>query len=104
MTPTLSQMQEFAARGQAAQSAVNAAVAVAPAATKAAQALDVAKALYEHSPDWVVLHREVFGVEGVIRKLFPSAQERRAFEASRQYRDLLALLGELVRVGGQGWG
>ena len=42
----------------------------------------VASELYRQDPDWVTFFREVLGVEGIIRRVFPSATDLARFERS----------------------
>ncbi len=47
------------------------------------------------SPDWVTFFREVLGVEGIVRKAFPTFDELTAFEQSEQYEKIQKLLVKL---------
>jgi len=52
------------------------------------EVLTAAESRYRQSPDWVTFFREVLGVEGVIRKAFPTFDELTAFEQSEQYEKI----------------
>ena len=59
------------------------------------EVLQTAEARYRQSPDWVTFFREVLGVEGVVRKAFPTFDELTAFEQSEQYEKIQKLLVKL---------
>lgn len=55
----------------------------------------VANELYRQSPDWVTFFREILGVDGIVRRLFPSADDLTAFEQTEQYAELQQMLARL---------
>ena len=59
------------------------------------EVLEVAETLYRQSPDWVTFFREVLGVEGTVRKEFPTFDELTAFEQSPQFDKIQKLLVRL---------
>jgi len=59
------------------------------------EVLQTAEARYRQSPDWVTFFREVLGVEGIVRKAFPTFDELTAFEQSEQYEKIQKLLVKL---------
>ena len=59
------------------------------------EALQTAEAHYRQNPDWVTFFREVLGVDGVVRKSFPTFDELTAFEQSEQYEKIQKLLVKL---------
>jgi predicted HicB family RNase H-like nuclease len=59
------------------------------------EVLQVAETRYRQSPDWVTFFREVLGVEGVVRKAFPTFDELTAFEQSEQYEKIQKWLVKL---------
>jgi hypothetical protein len=59
------------------------------------EALRVADELYRQKPDWLVFFREVFGVEGVIAKLFPTPDDRAVFDASEEHAEIHRKMAEL---------
>ena len=56
---------------------------------------EVAENRYRQSPDWVTFFREVLGVEGVVRKAFPTFDELTAFEQSEQFDKIQKLVVKL---------
>jgi hypothetical protein len=59
------------------------------------EVLEVADTLYRQNPDWVTFFREVLGVEGTVRKAFPTFDELTAFEQSPQFDKIQKLLVRL---------
>jgi predicted HicB family RNase H-like nuclease len=59
------------------------------------EVLEVAEGRYRQSADWVTFFREVLGVEGTVRKAFPTFDELAAFEKSEQYEKIQKLLVKL---------
>jgi hypothetical protein len=59
------------------------------------EVLEVAETLYRQNPDWVTFFREVLGVEGAVRKAFPTFDELTAFEQSPQFDKIQKLLVRL---------
>jgi predicted HicB family RNase H-like nuclease len=57
--------------------------------------LSIARQLEAQEPGWITFFREVFGVEGLVRRLFPAAAELEAFQQGDTYRELLKILGRL---------
>ena len=50
--------------------------------------LQVARQLYQGNPDWVTFFREVLGVSGAARSVFPSQAEFVAFERTNEYQEI----------------
>ena len=59
------------------------------------EVLEGAENLYRQSPDWVTFFREVLGVEGIVRKAFPTFDELTAFEKSPQFDKIQKLVVRL---------
>lgn len=59
------------------------------------EVLQAAENCYRQNPDWVTFFREVLGVEGAVRKTFPTFDELTAFEQSDQYGKIQKLLVKL---------
>ncbi len=59
------------------------------------EVLQAAESRYRQSPDWVAFFRDVLGVEGIVRKAFPTFDELSAFEQSEQYDKIQKLLVKL---------
>ena len=55
----------------------------------------VAAEMYQQQPDWITFFREVLGVDGIIRKLFSSAEELAAFEKTEEYAEIQQMLARL---------
>jgi len=62
---------------------------------QATSVLQVAERLHAMGPDWVVFFREVLGVEGIVRRSFPSATALSHFECSPQYARIREMLDDL---------
>jgi hypothetical protein len=59
------------------------------------EVLEVAENHYRQNPDWVTFFREVLGVEGAVRKAFPTFDELTAFEQSPQFDKIQKLVVRL---------
>ncbi len=59
-----------------------------PYEQRGAEALRIAQEAFSKTGSWVVFYREIMGVEGVVRKLFPSTEEMRRFETSKEFGEL----------------
>ena len=57
--------------------------------------LQVAENLYRQDPDWVTFFREVVGIDGAVRKSFPSFEELTAFEQSEEFEAIQKMLVKL---------
>jgi len=57
--------------------------------------LQVAENLYRQDPDWVTFFREVLGIDGAIRKAFPSLEELASFEKSEPFDHIQKMLVKL---------
>ena len=66
--------------------------------------LDVAEQLFRQEPDWVTFFREVLGVEGAIRKSFPTLEALADFERSEEFAAIQKMLVKLreKKTGGDG--
>ena len=62
---------------------------------QATSVLQVAERLHAMGPDWVVFFREVLGVEGIVRRSFPSATALSHFECSPHYARIREMLDDL---------
>ncbi|MEX0938767.1 MAG: toxin-antitoxin system HicB family antitoxin [Pirellulales bacterium] len=63
------------------------------------EVLQVASNLYRQKPDWVTFFREVLGIRGIVRQHFTD-EELPAFEQSREYREIQAMLSVLREQSG----
>ncbi|MDP7016697.1 MAG: toxin-antitoxin system HicB family antitoxin [Pirellulaceae bacterium] len=59
------------------------------------KAFHIAAELYNKTPDWVTFFREVLGVGGVVRQLFPDANAMAEFESSAEYAQIQQMLSKL---------
>ncbi|MFW6171560.1 MAG: toxin-antitoxin system HicB family antitoxin [Planctomycetota bacterium] len=59
------------------------------------EAYRVASALYKQAPDWVRFFREILGVGGVVRQLFPDDQVLLEFEKSEEHAEIQSMLARL---------
>ncbi len=59
------------------------------------EVLQTAETRYRQSPDWVTYFREVLGVDGVVRKAFPTFEELTSFEQTEQYEKIQKWLVKL---------
>ena len=59
------------------------------------QVLTAARTLAERDLDWVSFFREVVGIDGLIRKAFPTFEELTDFEKSEQYAAIQRILVKL---------
>ncbi len=55
----------------------------------------VAQALYETDPDWLTFFREIFGVDGAIRRVFLDPDELSRFERSDACQRIRGLMNDL---------
>lgn len=63
--------------------------------TRSQKVLQVAKQLYQSNPDWVTFFREVLGVEGAARSVFPDQNEYVSFEKTTQYIEIQQMVTNL---------
>jgi predicted HicB family RNase H-like nuclease len=54
----------------------------------------VSEAFTRHS-DWITFFREVLGTDGIVRKMFPTADELAAFEKTDEYAAIQQMLTKL---------
>ena len=59
-----------------------------PADQKGAEALRIAQDAFAKTGNWVVFYREILGVDGVVRKLFTTAEQMREFETTSEFSEL----------------
>jgi predicted HicB family RNase H-like nuclease len=59
------------------------------------EVFQVAENLYRQDPDWVTFFREVLGIEGAVRRGFPSFDELTRFEQSEEYENIQKMLVKL---------
>lgn len=59
------------------------------------EVLQVADNLYRQDPDWVTFFREVLGIDGIVRRKFPSFEELTKFEQSDEFDRIQKMLVKL---------
>ena len=59
------------------------------------EAYRVAGALYRQDPDWVTFFREILGIGGVVRRLFPEPEDLTEFERTIEYAEIQLMLARL---------
>ncbi len=62
---------------------------------KGQEACRVASELFKQNPDWVTFYREVLGLTGVVRQLYPTHQAFSAFEKTKEYDEIQRMLAKL---------
>ena len=55
----------------------------------------VANETYGKTKDWVVFFREILGVNGLVRRLYPTPEELAAFEKTPEYADIKKMVKRL---------
>ena len=55
----------------------------------------IAAEMFQQQPDWIVFFREVLGVDGLVRKLFPNPDDLGAFEKTAEYEEIQQMLAKL---------
>jgi predicted HicB family RNase H-like nuclease len=65
------------------------------AVEKQAEVERFAQQLFSLEKDWVRFYREVLGVQGIVRQMFPQHEDLEAFKRTDAYRGILRLLAEL---------
>ena len=64
-------------------------------ADKKQEACRVATEIFRKNPDWVTFFREVLGVDGVVRRLFTSAEEMEAFGQGPEFAEIQQMVAKL---------
>jgi predicted HicB family RNase H-like nuclease len=54
-----------------------------------------AREIFETAPDWVTFFREVLGVEGIVRRMYSTAEALAEFEKTPQYVEIQDMLAKL---------
>ena len=53
----------------------------------------IATEMFHQQPDWVTFFREVLGVDGLLRRLFPKPEELANFEKTEEYSEIQLMPG-----------
>jgi predicted HicB family RNase H-like nuclease len=59
------------------------------------EVLQVADNLYHQDPDWVTFFREVLGIDGIVRRKFPSFEDLTKFEQTDEFDRIQKMLVKL---------
>jgi hypothetical protein len=59
----------------------------------------VARAIYSRGTDWVGFYREILGLRGLVRRLFPTQEELAEFEQTEAYKEIQEMLAKLRESG-----
>jgi predicted HicB family RNase H-like nuclease len=62
---------------------------------KQAEVERFAQHLFAQETDWVRFYRDVLGVQGIVRQMFPRQEDLEAFKRTDAYRGILRLVAEL---------
>ncbi len=54
-----------------------------------------AEELFAQNPDWMTFYRETFGLQGVIRRNYPTLEDLAVFEETDTYRDVQQMVKKL---------
>jgi len=66
-----------------------------PVESRRREIFRIAGELYRQNPDWVTFFREVLGVEGIVRRIFPSTDEFLSFEQTEEYLEIQQMVAKL---------
>jgi len=66
-----------------------------PAENRRREVHRIAGEIYRQNPDWVTFFREVLGVEGIARRMFPSTDEFLSFEQTAEYLEIQQMVAKL---------
>ena len=72
-----------------------------PMSSKEAQVFRLADELFQRKPDWVTFYREVMGIEGIIRRAYPTQPELLQFETSREFGEIQQMVAKLRERAGE---
>jgi predicted HicB family RNase H-like nuclease len=59
----------------------------------------IAHSIYSQRPDWVTFYRDVLGLNGAVRRCFPSKDMLAEFEKTEAYDDIQTMLHDLRKSG-----
>ncbi|TWT79843.1 hypothetical protein CA13_12500 [Planctomycetes bacterium CA13] len=59
------------------------------------EVLRLAEEAFAKTGSWVVFYREMLGVDGVVRKLYPESDDLRAFETSQEFLELQEMVAAM---------
>src|SRR5262249_11671256 len=62
---------------------------------KPQEVIRIAQTLFHQNPDWVTFFREVLGLGGIVRQMYPSAAALVEFEKTPEYAEIQQMLAKL---------
>jgi predicted HicB family RNase H-like nuclease len=62
---------------------------------KPQEVIRIAQTLFHQNPDWVTFFREVLGLGGIVRQMYPTAEALTEFEKTDQYGEIQQMLAKL---------
>src|SRR5215470_18861988 len=62
---------------------------------KPQEVIRVAQTLFHQNPDWVTFFREVLGLGGIVRQMYPTAHDLTEFEKTVEYGEIQQMLAKL---------
>jgi predicted HicB family RNase H-like nuclease len=62
---------------------------------KPQEVIRIAQTLFHQNPDWVTFFREVLGLGGIVRQMYPTADDLTEFEKTTQYGEIQQMLAKL---------
>ena len=57
-----------------------------------------AEKLFATKPDWMTFYREILGLQGLVRRAFPSLEKMAEFEQTGTYRQIHRMVTELRKI------
>lgn len=66
-----------------------------PVEQRGREVLRLAQEAFPKTGSWVLFYREMLGVDGVVRKLYPEPQEMRVFEESNEFAELQEMVAAM---------
>ncbi len=66
-----------------------------PATDRGREVMRLAQEAFAQTGNWVVFYRELLGVGGVVRSLFPDQEELRLFEQSAEFAELQEMVAAM---------
>ena len=62
---------------------------------KPQEVIKVAHTLFSQKPDWVTFFREVLGLGGIVRQMYPTTHDLTEFEKTAEYGEIQQMLAKL---------
>jgi predicted HicB family RNase H-like nuclease len=66
---------------------------------KQADVRQAAEQLYAQETDWITFYREILGLHGIVRHMFPTREMLASFEQTDAYQEILRMLTKLREQG-----